>query len=348
MISVSIIIPVYRVEKYIERCIRSVINQTCKDIRIECIVVDDCTPDNSIMIVKKIIDSYVGGIEFKIIQHEKNEGLSAARNTGMNHAKGDYLMFIDSDDYITDDCLEKLLHVIEQYPDVEVIKGNHMGREKINISRIPKTMIDKDTLLELFYLSYIPCMAWNTLIKRSLISKWGLAFRPGLLFEDNLWSFHLFHHTDYFVFVADQTYFYEELNDNAITGNKTNVPNVAKIIPNYVIILEEQLKSFDSRHEVSFTLYIVARLMMLIDMVTSNNQIDVTMREKVFCLRNSLVKISLSHLRLILIVFELLNYWPFHRLTRLSLFRRNYHKMQTAVNCLAHKSDFLHRKNYHI
>ena len=78
---ITVIIPVYKVEKFIERCLCSVMKQTYKKA-FECILVNDCTPDNSMSIVQRIIDGYQGNISFRVINHEKNRGLSAARNTG--------------------------------------------------------------------------------------------------------------------------------------------------------------------------------------------------------------------------------------------------------------------------
>ena len=88
---VSIVIPVYGVENYIERCLNSVMQQDSKSVSLECILVDDCSPDNSIKIAEKIIKDYSGGIRFEILRHDKNQGLSVARNTGMSSAKGRFL-----------------------------------------------------------------------------------------------------------------------------------------------------------------------------------------------------------------------------------------------------------------
>ena len=87
----SIIIPVYNVEKYIVNCLNSVANQLYDDI--ECIIVDDCSPDNSMIHVASFLEQYEGKIIFKIVTHEKNQGLSAARNSGVKIATGDYLFF---------------------------------------------------------------------------------------------------------------------------------------------------------------------------------------------------------------------------------------------------------------
>ena len=85
---------------YIERCIMSVMNQTYSG-PIECILVDDCSPDDSIFKCQKLINNYLGNIEFKIIRHKENLGLSGARNTGTKISCGEYLFYLDSDDEIT-------------------------------------------------------------------------------------------------------------------------------------------------------------------------------------------------------------------------------------------------------
>ena len=97
MFKVSIIIPIYKVESYIERCITSVLRQTYRNL--EVILVDDCTPDSSMEIAKAVINENQNcGMNFVFLKHDHNFGLSAARNTGINAATGDYLFFLDSDD----------------------------------------------------------------------------------------------------------------------------------------------------------------------------------------------------------------------------------------------------------
>lgn len=110
---ISIIIPVYQVSDYVERCIRSVMSQTFMGI--ECIIVDDATEDDSIKKCQQLIEEYNENLEgkeriiFKILRHEKNRGLSAARNTGTKAAIGEYIFYLDSDDEITLDCMDKMM-----------------------------------------------------------------------------------------------------------------------------------------------------------------------------------------------------------------------------------------------
>ena len=126
--TVSIIIPVYNVAPYIEDCLKSVMMQTYKG-EMECIIVDDCGTDDSIAIAEQMIAAYQGAIQFRMLHHERNKGLSAARNTGTIAATGDYIYYLDSDDEITEDCIEKLMAVAMHDPGIEMVQGN--GREEL-------------------------------------------------------------------------------------------------------------------------------------------------------------------------------------------------------------------------
>lgn len=114
---ISIIVPVFNVEPYITECIQSVMRQTYKG-PMECIVVDDCGNDKSIEIVEMLIDEYDGLIEFKIMHHDNNRGLSAARNTGTDAASGDYVCYLDSDDFIEPNAIEKLFDAFSLYDNI--------------------------------------------------------------------------------------------------------------------------------------------------------------------------------------------------------------------------------------
>lgn len=109
---ISVIIPVYKVEKYVRYCIESVINQTYKG-EVECIIVDDCTPDRSMEVIEDVISTYQGNIQFKILHHVKNEGIAAVRNTGLKAAMGKYVIQVDSDDYFEANMLYKMYHKAE-------------------------------------------------------------------------------------------------------------------------------------------------------------------------------------------------------------------------------------------
>ena len=118
---VSIIIPVYNVEAYIEDCIASVMAQDYEQL--EVLIVDDCTPDESISIVEKMISGYEGSHIYRIIRHAKNGGLSAARNSGLHEASGELIYFLDSDDYICERAISSLVKLYNQ-TQASVVVGN--------------------------------------------------------------------------------------------------------------------------------------------------------------------------------------------------------------------------------
>jgi glycosyltransferase involved in cell wall biosynthesis len=118
-IAVSIIVPIYNIQDYVVDCINSIIAQTFIG-KIEVLLIDDCCKDNSISLIQNLLSKYTGNITFKIIKHETNKGLSAARNTGIEHATGTYIYFLDGDDYIYPHCIEKLVNSIEQEQEIDM------------------------------------------------------------------------------------------------------------------------------------------------------------------------------------------------------------------------------------
>lgn len=217
---ISIIVPVYNVELYIKECFESIVAQTYKG-EIECIFVDDCGQDDSVAVLEKLIAEYNGPIQFSIVHHEHNKGLSGARNTGIRNAQGDYLYFIDSDDSITPDCIEKLVALAEKYPGVEVVQGStksklewlqfankHFPEYSDNFKWIRRTMLLRYS---------IPMTAWNKLVRKDLVVKNGLYFEEGLIHEDEVWNFMLAKYVHSIAFCCDITYIYRE-NPDGIMG----------------------------------------------------------------------------------------------------------------------------------
>lgn len=188
---VSIIIPVYNVEKYLVRCLDSVTAQTFQDI--ECILVDDCGSDQSVEMAETYIQSYQGKIDFKLLHHTMNRGLSAARNTGIDAATGDYLYFLDSDDAIVSDCIETLLALFAKYPDIDFAQGNILAEDG-NISsygfqrEMPEYTADRDAIYRIM-LSEITTVAWNRLIRRDFVLAHQLYFPEGYFTEDMYWGY---------------------------------------------------------------------------------------------------------------------------------------------------------------
>ena len=220
---VSIIIPVYNVAPYIEDCLRSVINQTYVG-DIECILVDDCGTDDSIAKAEQMIAEYDGSILFEILHHETNRGLSAARNTGMQKATGEYILFVDSDDEIAEDCIEKMMAIALKDPAIELIQGSHItycdGQQSWHPKRIRIThAYTKDEVRNCFYkYRQIDVVAWNKLMKRSVIDDNHLSFLEGLLYEDTPWTFYWLKYVTNAFFMFDITYHQNRRPQSIVTG----------------------------------------------------------------------------------------------------------------------------------
>lgn len=220
--SVSIIIPVYKVEKFIRRCLLSVIAQDYKDIEI--IIVDDCTPDKSIQVAIDTLKE--SDTNYKIIVHEQNKGLSGARNTGIKNASGDFLYFLDSDDELHDStCISSLLSVQEQ-TGADFVCGNYerVYNGHIYVSkRYSNQLVIKgnNNIIEAFANGSIPITAWNKLISKEFIIKAGLYFKEGIINEDELWTFNTIINAHVVALSGKTTYNYY-MNENSIMNSSTS------------------------------------------------------------------------------------------------------------------------------
>lgn len=245
--SISIIIPVYNVRDYITECLVSVAEQTYTK-GVECLIVDDCGQDDSILLAQAFIDGYEGEIDFRILRHERNRGLSAARNTGIVNARGTYVLFVDSDDTIMPDCLFHLVNVAHRYPTAEIIaagaKTNWKGFEKQftmeksfpdfadNPQWIARTMLmrgGKDG---------IPVTAWNRLVKKDFLLEHKLLFREGILHEDELWNFMLAQKVSHIAFCKHNTYFYRLRPQSIMTGFRDKDVHAMACLPMWKEMLE--------------------------------------------------------------------------------------------------------------
>lgn len=184
-IKVSIVIPVYNCEKYINKCLNSLINQTLKEIEIICI--NDGSNDDSLKILKQFARK---DKRIKLISQE-NKGQSAARNIGLKMAKGQYVGFVDADDYVNDVFYEKL-YLAAQKENAQVAVGNINRVEDDKISKILAFNSEKvaENTSDIFKLFNIPkdCYVWNKLYNRAFLIANDLFFKEGMVYEDIVWS----------------------------------------------------------------------------------------------------------------------------------------------------------------
>ena len=166
MIKVSIIVPVYGVEKYIEKCARSVFEQTYSNLEI--IFVDDCTPDNSINVLRSTLEEYpTMKDKTQILSYPKNKGLAGARKFGLEHASGDYVLQIDSDDYIDVNMVEAMVAEVEKTDaDIVICDMNLIGFHGSYSSAVPS--LEPDTCLRQVLMGEVHGSVANKLIRKSL------------------------------------------------------------------------------------------------------------------------------------------------------------------------------------
>lgn len=230
MIKVSILIPVYKVEKYIEKCARSVFEQTYDEI--EYIFVDDCSPDDSIAVLRKTLKDYPTREPFvSIIRHEKNRGLAAARNTAVRQASGDYIMHVDSDDYLESDAVEKALATAQsENADVVIFDMNKVFTNVIirGYSDVPKSRM---TYIHNIIRRDCSANIWGGLYRRSLYTDNNICAVEGLNYgEDYATKPRLIYYAQRISYLPEPLYNYVQYNSNAYTQNVTrkSIENVLK------------------------------------------------------------------------------------------------------------------------
>ena len=171
---VSVIVPIYNVEKYIGKCVDSIRNQDYPNIEI--IRVDDGSPDKS----PQIIDEMASNDDRIKVIHEKNGGVSSARNRGIAAATGEYIMFVDGDDWVDDDYVSYFVDLIEKHGcDIGMDKNNYMVEKTMSADKSYRVSAEK--AIEWIYLGTLFVAVWNKIYKTSLLRE------SGVLFNEEIW-----------------------------------------------------------------------------------------------------------------------------------------------------------------
>lgn len=219
---ISVIIPVYNVKDYIKECVDSILAQEYIDYEI--ILIDDGSTDGS----ENVCDEYSSTYKFIEVHHQENQGLSRARNQGIRMAKGEYVLFVDSDDYISKGSLLKILETLEEDPGVDVIfldgskVYSHKRTTPFNEGYIKRKLYKRnrnDALAHLARLNKYPGSACSKLIKISLIIENSLYFVPGMLSEDIEWTLRLFSTANTYNYCDYDYYRYRQGRKGSITNN---------------------------------------------------------------------------------------------------------------------------------
>lgn len=222
MLKVSILVPVYGVEKYIERCATSLFEQTYENI--EYIFVDDCTKDESINILYRVLNKYPGRkCQVKIIRHKQNQGLGATRNTAVECSSGDFLMHVDSDDYLDTTCIEKcVLKQVRTNADIVSVDILRFGGRKNIIHRLPKFNSPRELNVAIIRHS-IPNNIWGRLIRTSLYKANDIKVEKGINMSEDLNVLpKLISNAQIIDQVNDVLYYYECGNQSSYTSSFTS------------------------------------------------------------------------------------------------------------------------------
>lgn len=245
MLKVSILTPVYGVEKYIEQCARSLFEQSYAHI--EYIFVNDCTPDHSINILQSLIEKYPDRAnQTHIIHHKHNKGVGAARQTALMAATGDYIMFADSDDFLPQNAVETLVRKAES-SEADLIDGAYAewNDGKAGLPQLPFSQTGKKFLKLLICQNIITNRLWGRLYKRSLIMKHEIFFEEGINYaEDLFWNTQFLYYGQK-VLVKDVVYYYRTDNVNSYNHDisEKNLLSYFKSTHRLITFLEQQDKT---------------------------------------------------------------------------------------------------------
>ena len=232
MPKVSVIVPFYNVEGYIEKCLDTLVNQTLEDIEI--ILVNDGSKDNSILIAKKFLENYPK----KIVYLEKeNGGLSDARNFGIPYAKGEYIAFLDSDDYVEKNMYEEM-YALAKKENSDMVQCNfyweYIDKNKKKIGDMQKYSNKKELITK------GRVEAWNKLIKREILENEEIRFPKGLRYEDVEFTYKLAPYLEKVSFIDKPFIHYIQRQNSISNSQNERTAEIFDILDNVIKYYKEK------------------------------------------------------------------------------------------------------------
>ncbi len=241
-VKISIVVPVYNVEKYLKRCLDSLVNQTLKDIEIIC--VNDGSKDNSL----NILEEYAKKDNRIVILNQKNAGLSAARNTGMEIAKGEYIGFVDSDDWVDLDFFEKL-YIAAKNNDCDIAVADfireHPTKKKKRLNITKEEIFEKPEDKYLACKTYREGCVWNKIYRTEFLKRIDLKFVVGMYYEDRDFTARSLFYSKKLITVPD-TYYRYFVNPKSIVKKGINV-----IQNDHYILVRQQVLDFIIKNKIN-------------------------------------------------------------------------------------------------
>ena len=213
MYLISVIISVFNVEKYVGRCIDTVLGQTLQE-GVEVIIVNDCTPDRSMEIIFEVLCAYNARPDEKkmtarVVNHDMNCGIAAVRNTGMSHACGKYVIYVDSDDWLAPDMLEKLYgKAVQENADITICDYNEVYYTRTKQIHVNPPCDNTDCVIALLS-GQMHGGVWNKLVKKELYDRYHITCTKGMnMLEDLCVTYRLFYFAKRIAYVNKPLYNY--------------------------------------------------------------------------------------------------------------------------------------------
>mgnify|MGYP001032075266 FL=1 len=270
-IGISVIVPVFNLEEYIGECLESILKQTFQNIEI--IVVDDNSSDGSVKVIEQFArkDSRI-----KMILLDKNHGAGHARNVGMQSARGDYLMFLDGDDFFSTDMLEKLYSMCEKYSaDIAVCNAymhDHMSGKNDLFDETSRFQFDKIGVpfhlkeIAPYAFQFMHEMAWNKLFRRKLVLNTGVKFQEQHNANDEFFVFAFLMSAANFVMLPEPLVYYRT---NVQGQLSKSIPKSPKCIYDATLATVQFMETHNWRtiYKRGFNTYIINRLIFSMDML---------------------------------------------------------------------------------
>ena len=284
---VSILIPVYNVRDYIIRCLDSVAAQSY-DGAMECILVDDCGTDGSIVEAQSYIDQYKGNVVFRIVHHVRNRGLAAARNTGVAAATGDFVMHLDSDDWLDPYAVEHLVKK-QLETDADIVSGRALRH--LDIGTIVLDDAPYETNMDLVRISIrrnYDHVIWRRLIRTALYRDQGIETVEGInVGEDHYTLPRLAYYARKVAKVDDIVYHYNSMNPNSYMGRKSQKINMKRFKNDYASLLILSDFFADKKKSLLFELYWIRLVFLFKKICQSISMVDMeactSMLKYAFC-----------------------------------------------------------------
>lgn len=219
MVKISVIVPVYKVEDYVGKCVRSLMEQTLDEL--EFIFVDDCSPDNSMEIVRKTVKEYPERSSWvKIVTHERNRGLPAARNTGLAEATGEFVYHCDSDDWIERDMMESMYAVAkEKNADMVYCDFFLTFVQNERYMHNPTYQTGEDVLKAGYCGGVMKYNVWNKIVRRNVYTDHGIVFPEGHAMGEDMTMIQLTALCGRVSHVEKAFYHYVKMNSNAYSNS---------------------------------------------------------------------------------------------------------------------------------